>query len=91
MSDQDIKRLFYSIKLQVLQQAESPFYDKKTVGGIVDLNDVYDVSMIYSLGEYILFEDINDVTKLIFEYGRNETILNYYDLIYILSILILNF
>ena len=80
MSDQDIKRLFYSIKLQVLQQAESPFYDKKTVGGIVNLNDVYDVSMIYSLGEYILFEDIDDVTKLIFEYGRNETILNYYDL-----------
>ena len=80
MSNQNIKRLFYSIKLQTLQQAQYPYYDKKTENGIVNLVDVTDVSDIYSLGEYILVDDIESVSRLMFEYGRTETILNYYDL-----------
>ena len=39
--------------------------------------------MIYynlKLNKYILIDDIDHVNKLMFEFGRNETILNYYDI-----------
>lgn len=77
MTNANIKRLFYSIKLQTLQQASCLYYDKSNE---VLLTDVSNPQDIYDLGEYILINDIENVSKLMFEYGRTETILDYYDL-----------
>ena len=76
-SNEKIETLFYSIKLQTLQQAGCEYYDKTNN---IKLVDVTDPAEIKGLGQYILIDDIDHVNKLMFEFGRNETILNYYDI-----------
>ena len=76
-SNEKIETLFYSIKLQTLQQAGCEYYDKTNN---IKLVDVTDPAVIKGLGQYILIDDIDHVNKLMFEFGRNETILNYYDI-----------
>lgn len=76
-SNTKIETLFYSIKLQTLQQAGCEYYDKTNN---IKLVDVTDPAVIKGLGQYILIDDIDHVNKLMFEFGRNETILNYYDI-----------
>ena len=76
-SNEKIETLFYSIKLQTLQQAGCEYYDKTNN---IKLVDVTDPEIIKGLGQYILIDDIDHVNKLMFEFGRNETILNYYDI-----------
>lgn len=76
-SNEKIETLFYSIKLQTLQQSGCEYYDKTNN---IKLVDVSDPDVIKGLGQYILIDDIDHVNKLMFEFGRNETILNYYDI-----------
>ena len=67
-SNEKIETLFYSIKLQTLQQAGCEYYDKTNN---IKLVDVTDPAVIKGLGQYILIDDIDHVNKLMFEFGRN--------------------
>lgn len=85
MSIDNVARMFYSIKLQSLQQSDYPYFKKNDDGTMMDISNIDSISEIYEsgkyvLGEYILTYDIENTTKLMFEFGRSFAVLNYYDL-----------
>ena len=80
LSNANQKRIFYSIKLQVLQQSDYPYYQRISNDEMEKLIDVTDYNDIYNLGQYILMYDIDNTERLMFEYSAEPVIIDYYDL-----------
>ena len=85
------KNIFYTLKLQVAQQSDSPKYDKTInmdtlKAPIGDDKDMSDIDKLYALKPYILMYDILNTSQLLFEYSGIDMILDKYDISILLKI-----
>jgi len=90
-STNNTSNIFYTMKLQVAQQSDSPKYNesinmdtlKAPVG---DSKDMSYIDKLYALKPYILMYDILKTNELIFEYSDVNMILDKYDVSILIKI-----